>query len=83
MDKTSIWRSIINQKTKIKMAKQKSQVDRILEYLSKGKTLSESEALSRFGTRNLRATVNNLRNYGYEISTTQTKTSKKLAYKLG
>lgn len=46
-----------------------TQNERILRYLSTGRTLNASQARTRFGVRNLRARVNDLRNDGVCVYT--------------
>jgi hypothetical protein len=49
-----------------------TQNERIVEYLSSGRTLTPAQARARFGVRNLRARVNDLRNDGYCVYTNRT-----------
>ena len=54
------------------MAKaRRSQNEKILTFLSKGKQLTVREARSRFGVQNLRARINELRDHGFRIYTNQ------------
>lgn len=43
---------------------------KLLTYLEKGKTITEDQAYKKFGLRNLRATVSDLRKEGYVITPT-------------
>ncbi len=45
----------------------KSQNQRIINFLGKGKTLTESQAYNKFGVMNLRARVDDLRAAGYPV----------------
>ncbi len=45
----------------------KSQNQRIINFLSKGKTLTADQAESKFGVQNLRARVDDLRASGYPV----------------
>jgi hypothetical protein len=57
-----------------------SQNDRLVRYLSSGRTISAREARSRFGIRNLRARVNDLRNEGFCVYTNR---GERTTYRLG
>ncbi len=57
-----------------------SQNDRLVRYLSSGRTISVREARSRFGIRNLRARVNDLRNEGFCVYTNR---GERTTYRLG
>lgn len=46
-----------------------SQNERLVRYLVGGRSISASEARSRFGIRNLRARVNDLRTQGFCVYT--------------
>lgn len=46
-----------------------TQNERIIQYLSTGRNLTAEQARSRFGVRNLRARVNDLRNNGFCVYT--------------
>jgi hypothetical protein len=46
-----------------------TQNERIIKYLSTGRTLTAEQARNRFGVRNLRARVNDLRNDGFCVYT--------------
>lgn len=67
------------------MTKQKTtKKQRLLNYLSTGKKVTKQQAFTRFGTKNLRADINTLRNEGYNITTVKvTKNSNKSAYVMG
>ena len=62
-----------------------SQIDQVLTYLQEGKRLTSEQAMRKFGTKNFRATINNLRNYGYDIVSEpfSKKEPNKRAYRLG
>lgn len=47
-----------------------TQKDKIQRYLKTGKTLTSAEALSRFGVKNLRARISELRESGTKIDAT-------------
>ena len=51
-----------------------SQNERLIQYLSTGRTITSAQARSRFGVRNLRARVNDLRNDGFCVYTNRTST---------
>jgi len=58
-----------------------SKKQRVMDFLSSGKTLTASEASSRFGVGNLRATISNIREqaeqYGnWEVWSEETSTGK-------
>lgn len=57
-----------------------SQNDRLVRYLSGGRTISAREARSRFGIKNLRARVNDLRSEGFCVYTNRGETT---TYRLG
>lgn len=46
------------------MTNKTSKKDRVLTYLSKGNTITETQARTKFGLRNLRATISDLREEG-------------------
>ena len=46
-----------------------TQNDKVLRYLSKGQTLTAKQARSRFGVKNLRARIFELRGDGHKIVT--------------
>lgn len=58
-----------------------SQNERLVRYLIGGRTISAAQARSRFGIRNLRARVNDLRNQGFCVYTSRNGT--RTAYRLG
>lgn len=58
-----------------------SQNERLVRYLVGGRSISPSEARSRFGIRNLRARVNDLRTQGFCIYTNRN--SNRTTYRLG
>jgi hypothetical protein len=57
-----------------------SQNDRLVRYLSTGRTISAAQARSRFGIRNLRARVNDLRSEGFCVYTNRGETT---TYRMG
>ena len=57
-----------------------SQNDRLVRYLSTGRTISVAQARSRFGIRNLRARVNDLRSEGFCVYTNRGETT---TYRMG
>jgi hypothetical protein len=59
----------------------KSQNEKLVQFFSTGKSLTESEAQSRFGVARLPARVQELRAEGYSIYTNKTKNG--TAYRLG
>lgn len=58
-----------------------SQNERLIQYLSTGRTITSTQARSRFGVRNLRARVNDLRNDGFCVYTNRTSTG--FSYRMG
>jgi hypothetical protein len=58
-----------------------SQNDRLVRYFSTGRSITPAQARSRFGIRNLRARVNDLRSEGYCVYTNRTKTG--TSYRIG
>jgi len=58
-----------------------SQNERLIQYLSTGRTITSTQARSRFGVRNLRARVNDLRNDGFCVYTNRTSTG--TSYRMG
>lgn len=58
-----------------------TQNERIINYLSTGRTLTSAQARSRFGVRNLRARVNDLRNDGFCVYTNRNGNT--VAYRMG
>lgn len=59
-----------------------TQNERITQYLSTGRSITPAEARSRFGVRNLRARVNDLRTRGFCIYTSRN-TKGNTSYRLG
>lgn len=57
-----------------------SQNDRLVRYLSSGRSISAREARSRFGIRNLRARVNDLRTEGFCVYTNR---GERTTYRMG
>ncbi len=49
------------------MVQKQSKTARVLNFLKKGYDITESQAESRFGIRNMSATVSNLRFQGYAV----------------
>jgi len=47
-----------------------TQNDKVLRYLTKGQSLTAKQARSRFGVKNLRARITELRQNGHKITTT-------------
>ena len=58
-----------------------SQNERLARYLSAGRSITTAQARSRFGIRNLRARVNDLRVEGFCIYTNRSSTG--TSYRLG
>jgi|NOAtaT_6_FD_contig_21_10711073_length_572_multi_3_in_0_out_0_1 hypothetical protein len=58
-----------------------TQNERLIQYLSTGRTLTAAQARSRFGVRNLRARVNDLRNDGFCVYTNRN--SNGVTYRMG
>lgn len=58
-----------------------TQNERLISYLSTGRSLTAAQARSRFGIRNLRARVNDLRNDGFCVYTNRTSTG--TSYRMG
>lgn len=58
-----------------------TQNDRLVRWLSSGRTITARQARSRFGIANLRARVNDLRNEGYCVYTNRTTTG--TSYRIG
>ena len=48
----------------------KTQKERILNHLERGKSLTQLQALDKFGCMRLASVVNKLKNEGYDIETT-------------
>jgi hypothetical protein len=57
-----------------------SQNDRLVRYLAGGRTISAAEARSRFGIKNLRARIDDLRNEGFCVYTNR---GERTTYRLG
>jgi hypothetical protein len=57
-----------------------SQNDRLVRYLSTGRSITSEQARSRFGIRNLRARVNDLRSEGFCVYTNRGETT---TYRMG
>lgn len=49
------------------MAKTKSQQQKLVNYLMKNRKITAKQAEAKFGTKNLRARINDLRQAGWEI----------------
>lgn len=58
-----------------------SQNERLARFLSTGRTITSAQARSRFGIRNLRARINDLRSEGYCVYTNRS--SNTTTYRLG
>jgi hypothetical protein len=58
-----------------------SQNDRLVRHFTAGRSITPAQARSRFGVRNLRARVNELRSEGYCVYTNRTKTG--TSYRMG
>lgn len=58
-----------------------TQNDRLVRWLTSGRTITARQARSRFGIANLRARVNDLRNEGYCVYTNRTTTG--TSYRIG
>jgi hypothetical protein len=58
-----------------------NQNELIADFLSSGRSITPSQARNRFGVRNLRARVNDLRNEGWCVYTNRT--NKGVSYHLG
>lgn len=58
-----------NHKNPRVMAKNKSQQQKLFSYLRKNRRITAKQALEKFGTKNLRARINDLRKNGWDIST--------------
>lgn len=58
-----------------------SQNERLARYLSTGRAITANEARTRFGIRNLRARVNELRNEGFCVYTNRANST--TTYRLG
>ena len=59
-----------------------SQNENLARYLSSGRSITPAQARKRFGVRNLRARVNDLRNEGFCIYTNRTNMGT-ASYRLG
>ena len=57
-----------------------TQNDRLVRYLSTGRSISAAQARTRFGIRNLRARVNDLRSEGFCVYTNRGETT---TYRMG
>lgn len=66
------------------MTSKKTQSQKLMNYLTTGKRLTAETAEKRFGTKNLRARINDFRKSGLNIVTEQVtnKGEKKTAYRL-
>jgi hypothetical protein len=63
------------------MKQQKTQKERLIKYLSSGKKITAEQAFNKFGTKNLRAAIGDLKEDGYEIERVKvSKNSKTSAY---
>lgn len=63
------------------MKQKTTQKAKLIKYLTTGKRLTPEQAFNKFGTKNLRAAIGDLREDGYEIETVKTsKNSKTSAY---
>lgn len=51
------------------MTRVKSQQEKLYSYLRKNRRITAKQALEKFGTKNLRARINDLRNDGWVIET--------------
>lgn len=51
------------------MTRVKSQQEKLYSYLRKNRKITAKQALEKFGTKNLRARINDLRNDGWVIET--------------
>jgi hypothetical protein len=58
-----------------------SQNERLVRFLSTGRSITPAQAQSRFGIRNLRARVNDLRNDGFCVYTNRSTES--TTYRIG
>jgi hypothetical protein len=58
-----------------------SQNERLVRFLSTGRSITPAQARSRFGIRNLRARVNDLRNEGFCVYTNRN--TETTTYRLG
>jgi len=58
-----------------------TQNEKLVQYLSSGRTLTSAQARTRFGVRNLRARVNDLRNDGFCVYTNRTNVG--TSYRMG
>jgi hypothetical protein len=63
------------------MNKNTTKKDKVLNYLTKGRTITESQAYSKFGLKNLRATISDLREEGQNFSLVK-RTGQETKYKL-
>ena len=55
----------------------KTQKERLIKYLSEGKKITPEQAFSKFGTRNLRAAIGDIRQDGYDIEVVKSNRSGK------
>lgn len=58
-----------------------TQNERLVRFLSTGRSITAAQARSRFGIRNLRARVNDLRTEGYCVYTNRTTSG--VSYRIG
>jgi hypothetical protein len=58
-----------------------SQNDRLVRFLTTGRSITAAQARARFGVRNLRARVNDLRSEGFCVYTNRTSTG--TSYRMG
>lgn len=65
------------------MANKKSQQQRLYQFLRTNGKITAKQALTKFGTKNLRARINDLRNEGWQIVTERNpKDSRSVVYKV-
>jgi len=61
----------------MKKRKTKTQQERITNFLRKNGRITAKQALSKFGTKNLRARINDLRKAGLQIETVPNRKNKR------
>ena len=65
------------------MATKKSQQQRLYQFLRTNGKITAKQALTKFGTKNLRARINDLRNEGWKIVTEKNpKDSRSVVYRV-
>lgn len=64
------------------MTKTKSQQQRLRSYLRQYGKITAKQALDKFGTKNLRARIYELRNEGWDIRSEESKNNRTVVYRV-